>query len=576
MSNFSAFSTPALQGAKDYAQLGLPAADLAAFQTDWSDYVAGWTAMGMIGNPWSNQNDAPRDNYYNPIVSGMGTLPAAVVQWVPFPNRLIQFLTNAGITNGGQFTRALTMDEVFAFADTGEFTMNGTTYVLNAPTGAQVLLKIPGERCPAINWTGPYVDFSPSGPRGWQDEYCEWSILRNAAGQMQSIAFTCENPAYFLTMWRQNPKAVLGIYQAYVDPAVQLDDLFLRYSVDQPTGKKGDPVIDPTTGNPAYDPTNKWNSGPNRQTGSFGGAMHLTSPPNTLSAEVYLAAAATIQRSASVNTNPQSLICCAQYGQNYRNSDPNIGYAANVASRSSQLTLTDPVGLYIQQPQSFAGWLGPKGEDLSGYWSIKRGTAGTGPNGSDQILHVVFEIPASAGFSIEDCTIYGMPIAHVGVILNQMKIALSVTPNGVAPDMTVMNCVADRTTGPQPWPAQCVPENLFYGMSPTDLPALMVPGTANRFVLIVQGADPNTTPQNARIQFSNPGLSAVVETFLPNASAVPGQTNGGGTQGYVMTVTCATGTTPGPVMIRALNPAEAADPSAADHPWEAGLLIVPA
>lgn len=575
MTNFTSFSTPALQGAKDYNQLGLPAADLAVFEADWSDYVTGWTEMGMIGDPWSNLNDAPRDNYYNPIASGMGALTAAVVEWTPFPNRLIQFLTQPGITNGGQLSRALTADEVQALADTGQIAMNGTTFVLNAPTSGQVLLKIPKDRCPSINWTGPYVDFSPSGPRGWQDEYCEWSILRNAAGGMQSVAFTCENPAYYLTMWRQNPDAVLGLYQAYIDPAVQMDDLILRYEVDQPTGKKGDPVIDPTTGNPAYDPTNKWNSGPIRQTGSFGGAMHLTSPPNTLSAEIYLAAAATIQRPSSVNSSPQSLICCAEYGQNYRNSDPNIGYAANVASRTSQLTLTDPVGLYLQQPQSFAGWQGPQGEDISSYWCIQRGTAGTGSGGSDQILHVVFEIPASAGFAIEDCTIYGMPISHVGVILDQMKVALAVTPNGVAPDMTALPCVEARTTGLQPWPVQFLPETLFYGESPSDLPALLIPGTTHRFVLIVQGADANTTPQTSRIEFSNSGVTAVVDTFLKNASAVPGQTNGGGTQGFVMTVTVDQNAAPGPVKLRVLNPGEAQNPSDAEHPWEEGLGIVP-
>ncbi|MBK4216750.1 hypothetical protein JJJ17_12505 [Paracoccus caeni] len=576
MTSFTAFSTPALQGPKDYQLLNLPQDQLAAFEADWSANIAGWTEMSMIGNPWSNLYDAPRDNYYNPLVEGMGTASAAVISWLPFPNRLIQFLTNPGIVQGGQLAAPLSQDQVQQLADTGQITINGTTFVLFNPQPGQVLLKIPGDRCPAIDWNGRYVDFSPSGPRGWQDEYCEWSIVRNAQGEMQSVSFTCENPAYFLTMWRQNPKAVLGIYQQFIDPAVQIEDLFLRYEFDQPTGKKGDPVVDPTTGIPAYDPTNKWNRGPARSPGSFGGAMHLTSPPNTLSAEIYLAAAATIQRSSAVNGNPQSLICCAQYGQNFRNSDPNIGYGANVAARTSRLTLTDPVGLYLQQPQNFQGWQGPGGQDVSGYWKILRGTAGTGPNGSDQILHAVFDIPDSAGFSIEDCTIYGMPISHVGVILNQMKVALAVTPNNATPDLTVQACVADRTSGVQPWPVQMVPETLFYGESPSDLPALLRPGSQNRFVLIVQGADENTTTATARVQFSDPNISIRIEEFLPNASAVPGQTNGGGTQGYVMTVAVGANARPGPVWLRALNPAEGASPTPDEHPWEAGLAVISA
>lgn len=575
MTEFSRFTTPAHQGPKDYDMLGLPAAALEAFQTGWSEGVAGWTENAIIGDPWSNANDAPRGNYYNPLVEGMGTAADAVVAWTPFPNRMVAFLTGAGITNGGQLPAPLTMEQVQALADCGQIAVGDKTYVLNAPEGDQALLKIPGNRCPEIEWDGPYVDFSPEGPRGWQDEYCEWSILRNAAGKMTSIAFTCENPAYYLTMWEQNPEAVLGIYQAYIDPAVQLEDLFLRYAFDQPTGAKGDPVVDPTTGHPAYDPTNKWNRGPSRVTGKYGGAMHLTSGPNTLSAEIYLAAAATIQRTAAASKNAQTLICCAKYGQNFRNSDPNIGFVANQAAATSRLTLTDPVGLYLQQPENLDAWMGPNDAPVGKYWKVVRGTAGTGPNGSDQILHAVFEIPEEAGFTIEDCSIYGQPILHAGVILNQMKVALAVTPNGDAPDTTPSPCVTARASGVQPWPVQFIPEALFYGQSPSDLPARLVPGSTNNFVLVVQGADESTTPETARIQFSSPDVSAEVTAFLKNASAVPGQTDGGGTQGFIMTVTVASDAAPGPVAVRALNPDEAENPSESEHPWEKGLAYVP-
>lgn len=57
--------------------------------------------MSIIGNPWSNLNDTPRDNYYDPLVEGMGEATAAVISWPPFPNRLIQFLTNPGIVKAG-------------------------------------------------------------------------------------------------------------------------------------------------------------------------------------------------------------------------------------------------------------------------------------------------------------------------------------------------------------------------------------------------------------------------------------------------------------------------------------------
>ena len=89
-------------------------------------------------------------------------------------------------------------------------------------------------------------------------------------------------------------------------------------------------MIDPSTGRPAYNPLNKWNSGPKavRGTNASGGAMHLTSTPNTLQTEMALAGGATILRPCG-NGVPQTVICCAQYGQAYRNSDPHIGQQVN-------------------------------------------------------------------------------------------------------------------------------------------------------------------------------------------------------------------------------------------------------
>ncbi|CAH0991024.1 hypothetical protein SIN8267_01125 [Sinobacterium norvegicum] len=571
---FTQFTTPAEQGPKDFRQLGMMD-QLPQFEQRWSHYVDGWTQSSIIGDPWSGLNDAPRSNYFNPLTEGFGAAGGdAVITWIPFPNRLITFFTWDGAENNPQLKRKLTTDEVMAMADTNVMVANGIDYHMYCPDEPEKTLVIPGTRCPSIDWSQNWVPFSPQGPRGWLDEYCEWSITRNSDHKMMSIMFTCENPAYYLALWRVNPKAVLGLYQQYIDPACQLEDLYLRYSVDQPTGKKGESVIDPTTGNPAYDPTNKWNNSTVRVAGQCGGAMHLTSPPNTLSAEIYLAAAATIQRPLASSANPQSLICCAQYGQNYRNSDPHIGFSANTAAANARISLTNPVGLYLQQPQNFQHWQAPNGEDVSQFWTVTRGTAGTGPKGSDQILHAVFEVPESAGFTIEDITINGQPIRFAGEIANQMHVALSVntkTPQGAQP---VLPCVSSRTTGLQPWPVQFLPESLFYGQSVSDLPGLLNSKCDNRFVLIVQGADKTTTKDNARVQFNNPNVSAKVVDFLPHASAVPGQTNGGGTQAYILDVNVSAAATASTVGVRALNPGEDDNPSDSDHPWEYGLAII--
>lgn len=573
--SFTRFQSPALQAPKDYKALSMES-ELPLFEQNWSINVNAWTNMSIIGNPWSSLHDAPRSGYYNPLTDGGFGTSDVVIKWDPFPNRLVAFLTQSGAAQNPQLGRALTMDEVMGLADTGEITINNKLLKLYDPDKSGDVLKIPTDRCPDVKWGGPFGEFSPSGPRGWLDEYCEWSITYNDDGKMTGVMFTCENPAYYLTMWRINPKAVLGIYQQTIDPAIQLEDLYLRYTVDQPTGKKGEPVIDPTTGNPAYNAVNKWNYGPKRVPGKSGGAIHLTSAPNTLSAEVYLAAAGTIQRPDASSGNPQTLICCAQYGQNFRNSDPHIGFVANGAAATSLISLTDPVGLYIQQPVNFANWKGPNGEDVSQYWKITRGTAGTGPNGSDQILHVTFDIPESAGFTLNDVTIGGTAVDHIGVIVNQMKIALSVTAKPTTETPKILPCVANRTDGLQPWPVQFVPSSLFYGLSTSDLPSLLNPGSKNEFVLVVQGASKDTTAGNARVEFSDSSITAKVSKFLPNASAIPGQTDGGGTQAYILTVSVAASASPGPVMIRVLNPDEGNNPSASDHPWEDGLAIVPA
>lgn len=573
---FNEFTTPAHQAPKDFNKLGLEQ-DLKPFQRDWSDNVSGWTEMAITGNPWSNINDAPRSDYFNPLKEGDGEGQPVVISWTPFPNRLIKFLTDQGAANNPQLERPLSKTEVMALADSGEIEVNGKVLKLYDPEGKGTLLKIPATLCPEVDWQGKYSDFSPSGPRGWLDEYCEWSITYDKAGNMRSVMFTCENPAYYLTMWRINPEAVLGLYRDYVDPAVQLEDLYLRYPVDQPTGKKGEVVMDPTTGRPAYDVTNKWNRGTSRVPGQYGGALHLTSGPNTLSAEVYLAAAATIQRPDRSSMNAQTLICCSKYGQNFRNSDPHIGFAANGAAATHKITLTDPVGLYIQQPTNLAQWKGPGGQDVSDYWQVTRGTAGTGPGGSDQILHAVFEIPESAGFSINDVTINGQKIGHVGDIAETMNIALSATPKKPeGPLQPIMDCVAPCREDRQPWPVQMLPQELFYGNSPTDLPALLAPGSKHRFVLIVQGADKHTTTSDARVAFSDPGIGVRVHAFLPNASAIPGQTDGGGTQGFVLDVHVGPSVKPGPVGVRVLNPDEPDNPSEKYHPWAQGLAVVPA
>jgi hypothetical protein len=54
------FNTPALQGPTDYKLTGQSSTALTQFLQAWNDNLSQWTAISSIGNPWSNQNNAPR------------------------------------------------------------------------------------------------------------------------------------------------------------------------------------------------------------------------------------------------------------------------------------------------------------------------------------------------------------------------------------------------------------------------------------------------------------------------------------------------------------------------------------
>jgi len=572
------FTTPAGQAIKDFSDTG-HMDQLAAFQAAWNTNVTGWTQMSIDGNPWTNANDAPRAWYFNPVQTGWPKSDAHPIQWVPFPNRLLTFFTNTNAKQSPQLDQPLTQEQLLALTDTGQVMVNDKTYALYGtdPTAPNIL-KIPGSLCPEIEWSGEWVAFAPFGPRGWLDEYCEWSVKwvdDKVGGKIQSIMYTCENPAYWLTLWRHDPNIVLELYRNYIDATAQLEDLYLRY----PTGsdKAGQPVPDPVCGGYAYDPTNKWNRGTLRLPGQSGGAMHLTSAPNTLSAEIYLAAASTIQRETASWSNPQALICCSHYGQNFRNSDPHIGASGNKVASKYMIALADPVGLYIQTPD-WSGFKAPDGSNPSEFWTIKRGHVGDGEPGMDSILQAVYEVPADKGYTVSDLTINGQPIQWAGQIAQQFRIALRVNAmapsEGVPPNNNVACMVQKTGESVQPAPAQFLPETLLYGGSPSDLPAALPQGKTVPMALVVSGADKHITLANAYVQFDHSGVSAKVTGFLPDAGSIPGQTSGGGTQAFLCEVTVTAGTAPGLIGVRALNPWEDVNVSAEAHPYTQGLALI--
>ncbi len=353
----------------------------------WNLNLNCFNQQGIVGNVWNATNTPPLTNYYNPldgVPQGENNGPVPI-NWSAFPGRLAYNYPSLPQTTLNQL------------ADTGAM----PSQISNSPCSANPI---------------PNAPYYPYGPRGWQDEYCEWAVTRRSSdNKITRIDFTCENPEYWNSLWKINSAKVLELYQTVLNkPQITLEDLSL------PNTK------DPSTGQPYYNPLNKWNTG-TASTSSSGGAMHLTSTPNTLQTEIGISSAATVLRT---NPNPPSpsqptvwldpsqnnaLLCNAQFGQKYRNSDPTIGNGINgTVNGALTVSLTNPPGLYIQMP-NFGLYTTPKNKDgtqtpASEFWTIARGAATLNDeNGNvlpgNFILHAVFEVPENYGYTISDIQI---------------------------------------------------------------------------------------------------------------------------------------------------------------------------
>jgi hypothetical protein len=253
----------------------------------------------------------------------------------------------------------------------------------------------------------------------------------------------------------------------------------------------GKAVIDPETGQPVYNPLNTWNSGPVAvRTGDAarfsGGVMHLTSTPNTLQTELGLAGVSTVQVSSG-NADAQALICCGQFGQEYRHSDPHIGQSVNkvvggeIVPGFYRVCLADPVGLYLQNlanPQAFGFAASidpsklPPAAQASDVFQVIRGSPQvldpvTGANFPGQMnLHVVCQIPSAwlaayPAMTLADITINQLAIKWAGQIANQFNVGLYARPLATDLSPPTQACASGLPTPGQP--LQCIYSALFDG-----------------------------------------------------------------------------------------------------------------
>jgi hypothetical protein len=237
-------------------------------------------------------------------------------------------------------------------------------------------------------------DPPPSGEVRPQDEYLEWHVVRNPAGKIVSVHFTCEGLDYYQYLGERAPAIPLALFRRFVHPGVATHDLYI---------------------DGIYNILNPWNT--------ERGAMHLTNPANSLFGEVFLAAAATVRRRDERGeeiTGGVPLTSCALFGSYKRNSDPNIGATINTLARQGRMiTLANPVGVYMVAFDG-AGFRLPDGSSAGRFFRILRGSPG-------QALRAAYELPpelATTGLTVSDVTVGGAPIEFGGQIAQRITMKL--------------------------------------------------------------------------------------------------------------------------------------------------------
>ncbi|MBI5257915.1 MAG: hypothetical protein HY855_15525 [Burkholderiales bacterium] len=559
----SHFRSPADQVLRD---LSGNAPALESFTALWSDYLDGISQQAIVGNPWQMSNSSNTPYYYNPLNTVIPTTaPTKGIQWSAMPGRI-------GFYNGADWQSALSATQINQLADFGW--QPGP-----AASNRQSFPDITTDPCSGQAEQLPY---GPYGPRGWQDEYCEWSVLRDpSTGKILRIDFTCENPEYWYTLWRVAPDTVLALYRSTLgNDDIQAEDLWLKDA-------SGQPVNDPSTGQPAYNPLNKWNAGPVRSA-QAGGAMHLTSTPNTLQTEIAgLAGAATLQRDGHP-TDPEKLLCCAQFGQPYRNSDPHIGLLVNlVVGQNNRVTITDPPGLYIQMPDFSQYALpanAPAGATAADYWTVRRGALSLNdmygnPLPGNFILHAVYEVPADLGFTVSDITIGGTPIDYAAQIAATFFMQINATPIPISGPLATLPC-AGTPPDPTPQPLQMMHTalwNAYYGTAaPANpvgapmvlaantviLPPTVAPGQSGVLLsLACVGATRGPNGELPSVAFDGPAGDLTVKVLGLQDDinyTVPGNSYPSTSQVLSLSVDTAAGAAPGLRGLSIANPGQAA------------------
>lgn len=251
------------------------------------------------------------------------------------------------------------------------------------------------------------------GDRKEQDEYCEWSVLRDADGKITRVTFTTEVPDYFDVLLGSDQDLLLELYGQMSGEVIPIDALRKH---------EGNVFVRDSEFN-------------NRTDGPI---VHLTQLSNNLRAAIILAAQATTLREVdgALLTHPQTLVLCGSLGDERRHSDPQIGAALNgLVARGLDVSLADPAGLYLDRIVT-TGFETPDGTDAQEFWRVERGDAG-------HAVRAIFEVPPEFSYSVGDIKIGGRPIDFGAQLADRVQVRI--------------DALSRTSSTPPPEPQPCVP-----------------------------------------------------------------------------------------------------------------------
>ncbi|MFZ1426700.1 MAG: hypothetical protein WAS21_08040 [Geminicoccaceae bacterium] len=342
-------------------------------RASWSEKVKGWFREGKATLPAGHRLFSAADEDVSSAVK-------VIIPWEAFP-RTIKLLYPTDLQSRWSSAEAVASKDLFG---------RTANYFIRLGTGfssANLLFRN-------------------------QDEYCEWHAYKDpGSGKLQRIAFTCENPEYWTHLAASDETKLVDLYRALVSPDVERDDLFFSQDIFSRAFDAAGGVVNQRG---RYNPLNRWNT--------TDGVVHLTHPANSLAAEIFLAADATILRvdgDGAPVTDQAALICCAQFGGVNRSSDPTIGGRINGLVRSGlAVSIADPVGLYMGEIDSTPIEV-PGGIPFDDCWKVKRGDAS-----ARMILHAEFALPEGSGFDLEDVTVGGEPLRFGGQLAELITVVI--------------------------------------------------------------------------------------------------------------------------------------------------------